>query len=526
MARSLRRRLAAQAALLLIAGLPAQAQAPRAPAQPGERSQPVATQRAPNEAGTVPAVPSAPAAGSTPVAAGPTLPQTAPAPGGSGPAALAGPPNAAEPPGPPVPAAAPGKPKRPPPPPREMRVDRSDPRPTFAPETREATALAVEQYRRLDAAGGWPLLPGGTARLVWGSKGPAIVALKAHLAMTGDLSVEDVPGDYFGPLVAQAVQRFQARHGLRETGQVTGATLRAMNVPAGARLRQLEASLRRIEASPFAFGERHVVVNIPAAVVEAVEGGEVKRRFVAVVGKPERASPTVETRITNVNLNPTWTVPTSIIRKDLIPKMRADPLALAKMKIRMLDAAGQEIDPASIDWSTNRAVNYTLRQDPGAANSLGQVRIDMPNRLAVYLHDTPAKNLFAADERFHSSGCVRVEAVRDLAEWLLAPQEVDRAFIDQGIASGERHDIKLKRPVPVAWVYLTGWATRDGTVHFRDDVYGLDGEPEPARTAAMGARAAARAPAPAALSSGPAAPRDGRVTQPPRPARSPPPPAA
>lgn len=375
-----------------------------------------------------------------------------------------------------------------------MRVDRSDPRPTFGPQTREATAAAVEQYRRLVAAGGWPLLPEGITRLVWGSKGPAVVALKAHLAMTGDLLAEDVPGAYFGPLVAEAVQRFQARHGFRESGQVTGATLRAMNVPAGARLRQLEASLRRMEVSHFAFGERHVVVNIPAAVVEAVEGGEVKRRFVAVVGKPERASPTVETRITTVNLNPNWTVPTSIIRRDLIPKMRADPGTLAKMKIRVLDAAGLEIDPATIDWSTNKALSYTLRQDPGAANSLGQVRIDMPNRLAVYLHDTPSKNLFASDERFHSSGCVRVEAVRDFAEWLLAPQEVDRAFIDQGIAGGERHDIKLKRAVPVAWVYLTGYATRDGAVNFRDDVYGLDATPEPAHTGTVPGRAGTAPP--------------------------------
>ena len=211
----------------------------------------------------------------------------------------------------------------------------------------------------------------------------------------------------------------------------------------------------------------------------------VKKRYVAVVGKRERASPTIEARISSVNLNPTWTVPVSIIKKDIIPHMQKDPNYLAKQKIRILNNKNEEIDPSKFDWNTERAAAFTLRQDPGAGNSLGQIKIDMPNKLAVYMHDTPSKKLFARDERFHSSGCVRVEGVKDFAAWLLegtvsAPVALspdgtwDRAAIEAGIASKERKDLRLRSHVPVAWVYLTGYATSDGTVHFRPDVYAQD----------------------------------------------------
>ena len=227
-------------------------------------------------------------------------------------------------------------------------------------------------------------------------------------------------------------------------------------------------------------------MNIPAATVEAVEKGQVARRYVAVVGKRERPSPAVMAHIQSINFNPTWTVPVSLIKKDIIPHVRKDPGYLAKVKIRILDDHGRELDPATIDWATEKAADYTLRQDAGTANSLGQIRIDMPNRHAVYMHDTPTKKLFARDDRFHSSGCVRVGNVRELAAWLLegtpgpgaaaawSPPEIEAA-----IAGAKRQDVALRKPVPVAFIYMTGFATPDGTVHFRDDVYGLDAEPAP-----------------------------------------------
>ena len=249
-------------------------------------------------------------------------------------------------------------------------------------------------------------------------------------------------------------------------------------MPVKQRLRQLAASLDRLGGENFLFGQRYVVVNIPAAIAEAVAGGQVERRHIVVVGKPDRASPTLTTAIRAVNLNPTWTVPLSILKKDIVTRMRRDPRYLSRMHMRVLGANGNEIDPGLIDWKSVRSPNFTVRQDSGNFNALGNVRIDMPNRHAVYMHDTNHRNLFRSDYRFHSSGCTRVADVRELAAWLLQDNPGwDRSRIDAAIAKGGRTNINLTHKVPVAWVYLTGWVTRDGTVHFRNDIYDRDDDP-------------------------------------------------
>ena len=353
-----------------------------------------------------------------------------------------------------------------------------DSRPTLDASTFINTMRTAWTYKRIAETGGWPSLPAGTV-LKAGDKGPLVETLRQRLASEGDLSADLNTGTDFDSELTKAVKRFQARHGLPESGAVRARTLEALNVPALTRHRQLTASAQRLAGSTFSFGERYVVVNIPSTAVEAVERGQVARRFVAIAGKVDRPSPVVETRVTAVNLNPTWTVPVSLIKKDIIPHVRKEPGYLERMKIRILDAKGQEVDPRTLDWSTQNAVNYTLRQDPGAINSLGQIRIDMPNKHAVYMHDTPKKQLFAQDARFHSSGCVRVADVVDFAEWLLRGTNGPagawtRDGLDTAIASAARQDIRLEKPVPVAWVYLTGYSTADGAVHFRDDIYGLD----------------------------------------------------
>jgi murein L,D-transpeptidase YcbB/YkuD len=148
------------------------------------------------------------------------------------------------------------------------------------------------------------------------------------------------------------------------------------------------------------------------------------------------------------------------------------------MHMRVLDGAGNEVDPHSVDWNSDRAPNFTIRQDSGTWNALGAVRIDMPNAHSVYMHDTNHKEFFSADYRFQSSGCTRVENPRDLAAWVLEETPGwSRREIDAAIAKGQKVDVRVARKIPVAWVYLTGWATRDGTIHFRDDVYGHDEHP-------------------------------------------------
>jgi murein L,D-transpeptidase YcbB/YkuD len=367
------------------------------------------------------------------------------------------------------------------------------PNPTFDEGTIQRISAAMLSYTVLEVQGGWPTLP-ANAKLAPGSKGPDVALLRQRLAVTEDLPADKAEGDVYDEAVVAAVKYFQGRHGLEETGSVGAKTLAALNVPVGKRLRQLAASLDRLALMDFKFGQRYVVVNLPAAFAEAVEGDKVVRRYVVQVGKPDRPSPTLATFITTVNLNPTWTVPLGILKKDVIPRMRKDPGYAGRMHMKVLDGAGHEVDPNAVDWNSDRAPNFTIRQDSGTWNALGSVRIDMPNPHSVYMHDTNHKEFFSADYRFQSSGCTRVEDPRALATWLLADNPGwGRREIDAGIAKGERTDVRLTHKVPVAWIYLTGWVTRDNAIHFRDDVYGHDEKPTLVADARPQVASAARA---------------------------------
>ena len=344
------------------------------------------------------------------------------------------------------------------------------------------TYLRIKQtllsYSDIQVRGGWPSFA-ADAKLVPGASGAGVALLRKHLTITGDLSANAEAGDGYDDVLATAVKKFQLRHGLDGTGSVGALTLKALNVGVGERIRQLEASLERLRGMDFLFAERYVVVNIPAAFVEAVANGKVERRYRVIVGKIDKPSPTLTAYITAVDLNPTWTVPLSITKGEIANRMRRDPNYLSRMHMRLLGAHDEEVSPSSVDW--NRSPNFTVRQDAGSWNALGYLKIDMPNKYSVYMHDTDARKLFADDYRFDSHGCTRVDNVRDLAAWILqdSPPGWDRAAIDAGIASGATKIINLPRKIPVAWVYLTGWVTRDGTVQFRDDVYKRDEQLDP-----------------------------------------------
>ena len=452
----------------------ASAETPAAPASTPSTATPSAAPLAAPAVPPAPFMPAQPAASvpapASPPAVGATPQAPAPEAGAAAPAAPARPASIAAPANP--------KPKKaiPPRPPIETALS-DDPRATLQPNTFFATAKASERYAAIADAGGWPT---DIAPLRPGAAGPAVAKLRRRLAIEGDLGPSRAYGPAWDPELTAAVKRFQARMGLKQTGIVSGATLKAMNVPARVRFNQLASSANRLAGLSFPFGDRYVAVNLPSLSVEAVENDLVARRYVAIVGDPAHPSPEVAAQIQVVNLNPTWTVPVSIIKKEIIPRMQRDPGYLTRERIRVLDNAGREIDPRSINWSTERAANYTLRQDSGAGNSLGSIRIGMPNKLAVYMHDTPSKRLFGADYRFLSHGCVRVQGVYDLAEWLLQGTPGPdgpwtKAAMEAKVKEGAPYDIKLARPTPVIWVYLTGWSNAgDGPANFRDDVYGLD----------------------------------------------------
>jgi L,D-transpeptidase YcbB len=277
------------------------------------------------------------------------------------------------------------------------------------------------------------------------------------------------------------VRRFQARHGLTVDGILRAATLLAMNVSAATRRDQLKVNIERLKTLTTNLGPRYVVCNIPAARIEAIENDVAVSRHTAVVGKPDRASPDINSKIVEINFNPYWTVPPSIVRKDLIPKMQDQPDYLAANHIRIFDAKHAELQPSQINWYSEDATHYSFKQDPGDFNSLGSIRINFPSAYGVYMHDTPLKNLFGDDFRFHSSGCVRVQNVRELVYWLLAETRGwSRADIARVIKSGEHKDARLGKPVPLHWVYVTAWSASDGVVQFREDIYTRDGLGAPA----------------------------------------------
>lgn len=363
--------------------------------------------------------------------------------------------------------------------------------PILSVQTVTATEAAIEKFREIVANGGWPQVPAGQ-QLRLGSNSPAVSTLRRRLIVSGDIGAETGTSPIFDSYVEAAVRRFQARHGIIESGVVNQQTSAALNVPAETRLRQLETNLVRLRSFSHDLGNRYVTANIPAASVETVENGVVVTHHIAGVGKIDRQSPVMQTKAIQINFNPFWTVPSSVIRKDLIPKMQADPNYLHDNHIRVYNKDGQELQPEQINWRSLDAMNYKFRQDVGGDfNSLGVVRIDIANPYGVYMHDTPAKGVFGDDFRFVSSGCIRLQNVRDYVAWLLKETPGwDRDHIDQVIASGERIDVKITPAVPVYWVYVTAWGAPDGVVQFRDDIYQRDG---------LGvARAADVAPAPVA----------------------------
>ncbi|HXG77895.1 MAG TPA: L,D-transpeptidase family protein, partial [Methyloceanibacter sp.] len=259
--------------------------------------------------------------------------------------------------------------------------------PTLSSRNIQATKLAIERYSAIVAQGGWPAVPAVVMKP--GSRGPEIVTLHRRLEISGDLVGTSIP-DQYTPTLMEAVKKFQARHGLPATGVIDSkAMVEALNVPASLRLAQLQASLKRLQdLAPSASG-RYVVVNVPAAQVEAVEGGAVVLRHAAVVGKPERPTPEISSKIQEINFNPYWYVPRTIIHKDLIPKAqqfaRNGQDMLAAYHMQAFDAAGNPLDPRQIDWFGPAVYNYNFRQLPWEENSLGFVKINFPNKDSVYM---------------------------------------------------------------------------------------------------------------------------------------------
>lgn len=350
--------------------------------------------------------------------------------------------------------------------------------PILSPETVLYVEAAIAAYQDIVLRGGWPVVPAGQ-KLQLGANDRAVSTLRERLIISGDLARSAGTSTEFDSYVDGAVKRFQARHGLPADGVLGQFSYAALNVSAAVRLGQLETNLVRLRTMSGFLGDRYVVVNIPAAQIEAIDGDRVVLRHTAIVGKISRQTPILNSKIHEVILNPYWTAPRSIIEKDIMPLMREDPTYLSRNSIRLFDGKGDEVAPETIDWNAEEAPKLMFRQDPGKINAMSSTKINFHNPHAVYMHDTPQQSLFGKLLRFESSGCVRVENVRDLSTWLLRDTVGwDRQNMEQVIASGVSTPIELAEPVPVYFTYISAWSTADRVVQFRDDIYRRDGVEE------------------------------------------------
>jgi murein L,D-transpeptidase YcbB/YkuD len=359
---------------------------------------------------------------------------------------------------------------------------RSDRTPMRSQEMIDALEGAIERYQAIVSRGGWPMIP-GTQPIRPEDNDERVVMLYRRLSVSGEWKVrpsQSLFGTDYSEGMEDAVRRFQESNGLRVTGRVDRQTLQALNIPALARLAQLRVNLMRLrELAAQRSEDRYILVNAAAFQLEAVERGQVQLRHRVIVGKLERQTPTVRANIRALNFFPYWRVPESVATLDLIPRLATQPEYLQQEKIRVLNGSynGPEIDATSIDWRQVDAKRLRFRQDPGAQNALGFVRIDMPNSEGVYMHDTPMRHLFNQRWRAFSAGCVRVQDVFTLVEWI-AKYETgwDQPGRAQDIlAAGQAVDMNLTRPVPVYFTYITAWAELDGRIIFRPDMYTRDG---------------------------------------------------
>jgi L,D-transpeptidase YcbB len=349
--------------------------------------------------------------------------------------------------------------------------------PMLSQDSASRLEAAAGRYTEIIANGGFPKVPKGTYKK--GSEGPNVASLNKRLFVDGYLRPEAVEGEFASRVTSATIDgitRFQRNMGLAASGKMDGPTLAALNVPATERLRTIQANISRLQVYGEGLGDRYLVVNVPSQQIETVSNGKVFSRHNAIVGRVERPTPVVMTSLADVNFNPYWNAPASIVEKDLIPKMASGTQILRDMNIKVFQGfGGPEIDPDTVNWGSVNPDDYHFRQEPGPASAMATAKINFPSPFGIYLHDTPDKQLFNSGQRFYSSGCVRVDKMGLLLEWVLNGQDgIGSSEILALSETLERRDVKLAVPPQLRVSYLTAWPVGN-SVAFRNDIYGLDG---------------------------------------------------
>ena len=340
----------------------------------------------------------------------------------------------------------------------------------------DALVAALAEYRALASTGGWPDVGPGPS-LHPGDHEPRVAELRARLSASADIPGGDAPDpQLFDAAMAAAVERFQLRHQLQVDGIVGPETLAALNVPIDDRIDQLRLSLERLRWVRGVVPTRFVAVNIAGFSAFLIHDGRAVWSARVMVGRHYRQTPVFRGKIVSLEVNPSWTLPPTILIEDVLPEVRKNPAYLAERHMRVLDLEGRELDETTIDWNSYEDhFPYLIRQSPGPWNALGTLKFVIPNAYSVFIHDTPQRNLFARPQRSFSAGCIRVENPEELAVRLLDdPDRYGPEQLRSFIASGKTRRIMLDEPVPVLVLYLTASVRDNGLVHFFPDIYDRD----------------------------------------------------
>jgi len=313
-----------------------------------------------------------------------------------------------------------------------------------------------------------------TNKIIQNDTNSSLIDIKKRLIYWKDMQSKDSLTSIYDNKTAEAVKKFQIRHGLAADGVIGKGTLAALNFSKKQRKEQIIANLERWKWFPKEMGKEYVIVNIPDYKLTLVKGKDTIRTHKVIIGRPKRKTPVLSSRLTQVVFNPTWTVPPTILREDVIPEILKNRNYLAKTNIKLYDTDGNVV--SATNWRLSNAKSYRYVQSPGTFNSLGMVKMIFPNRFSIYLHDTNHRDFFEKPVRSLSSGCVRVDNPLELTEYLMDDAtNWNLEKITQALQSKKTNQVKIKKDVNIHILYWTAWSEKS-TLIFRDDIYNLDAE--------------------------------------------------
>jgi len=324
----------------------------------------------------------------------------------------------------------------------------------------------------------WPAIHSQKMPLKLGDDNTAVSQIRERLMRLGDLSYHDVDEKYFDTSLEHAVTQFQWRHGLKPTGVINQATLHALNVSPAQRYQELLSSMHEWAKLSEDEGSHYIHINVPNFKLHFIKHGEEILNMNIISGRATRPTPALYSKIKTIVFNPSWNVPKTILREDVIPGMQKNPNYLKEhhdIKVYAnWDKTAPEIDPLTIDWKNANLKNFTYRltAPPGDQNPLGRVKFIFDNKEDIYMHDTPQKELFSNMQRAYSSGCIRLEHPLQLVEYFYADnQDLNDELVNQYLSTTETKYIQLKNPIPIYVTYITAFVDQQGHVHFREDIY-------------------------------------------------------